>query len=104
MGKQHSTDDVGAAWGRMLAAAGGRKTKGATVASRSAAEKPPVLPTDGRRLRATGRTQQLNMKVKPEYRTELETLAAERDIGLAEMSERILAEWKALGGKGAKRA
>lgn len=95
-----STEEVAAAWGRVMAAAGTRKTKGATVKSRAEAEKPPVLPTDGRRLRSTGRTQQLNMKVKPAFRSELEALADQRGIGLAEMLERILAEWKALGGKG----
>lgn len=94
-------DDIAAAWSRVLAAAGTRKTKGATVRSRAEAEKPPVLPTDGRRLRATGRTKQMNMKVKPSYYDELAELASKRGVGLAEMSERILAEWKALGGKGA---
>ena len=96
-----SPDDIAAAWGRVMAAAGSRKTKGATIRSRAEAEKPPILPTDGRRQRATGRTKQMNMKVKPTYYAELVELADKRGIGLAEMSERILAEWKALGGKGA---
>jgi hypothetical protein len=87
-------DEIVAAWGRMMAAAGGRKTKGATVASRAEGEKPPVLPTDGRRLRATGRTLQLNVKVKPAFREELLTLASKNGVGIAEMLERILAEWK----------
>lgn len=99
-----STDDIAVAWGRVMAAAGGRKTKGATVKSRAEAEKPPVLPTDGRRLRATGRTLQLNIKVKPTFRDELTALAEKRDIGLAEMLERVLTEWKRLGGKGAENA
>lgn len=96
-GKDRGADDVVAAWGRMMAAAGGRKTKGATVASRDAGEKPPVLPTDGRRLRATGRTMQLNIKVKPAFRDELVALAARNKVGIAEMLERIVAEWKAKG-------
>lgn len=50
---------------------------------------------DGRRLRATGRTMQFNIKVKPEFRDEIFTLAAERGIGMAAMLEIILDEWRA---------
>jgi hypothetical protein len=99
-----STEDIAAAWGRVMVAAGGRKTKGATVKSRAEAEKPPVLPTDGRRERATGRTLQLNMKVKPAFRDDLVALADKHQIGLAEMLERVLTEWRQLGGKGAANA
>jgi hypothetical protein len=94
-------DDVAAAWGRMVAAAGKAKTPGFSVKSKLALERPPVPPTDGRRKRGKGeRTQQLNVKMKPPIVAELKTLAKQRDIGLAEMLERMLSEWKALGGKG----
>ena len=53
---------------------------------------------DGRRLRATGRTVQFNIKVKPEFRDEVFRLAAENGVGMAAMLERILAEWKGTGG------
>lgn len=52
---------------------------------------------DGRRLRATGRTVQFNIKVKPEFRDEIFALAAERGIGMAAILEIILGEWKAKG-------
>lgn len=99
---EHGDETAIEAWGRLTAIATGkgRKAPGGTVASRDRLEKRPVLPTDGRRKRATGRTLQLNVKVKPSFRAELQALANERDVGLAEMMERILAEWKALGGKG----
>ena len=58
--------------------------------------RPPEL--DGRRLRATGRTIQFNIKVKPEFRDEVFRLAAENGVGMAAMLERILAEWKGTGG------
>ncbi|MFM1815366.1 MAG: hypothetical protein RLZ98_2061 [Pseudomonadota bacterium] len=53
---------------------------------------------DGRRLRATGRTVQFNLKVKPDFRDEIFALAAERGIGMAAMLEIILQEWKAKAG------
>lgn len=90
-------------WSRIETMAGSRKTRGVTVAERRAAERQPLPPEDGRRQRRTGRDMQLNMKVKPEFRAELEALARAREIGLAEMLERILAEWKELGGKGRAR-
>lgn len=71
-----------------------------TLDERRKAEKPLPAKTDGRRLRATGRDQQFNIKVKAVWRAEIEALAQERNIGMAEMLERILAEWKKLGGKG----
>lgn len=55
--------------------------------------------TDGRSLRATGRTMQLNIKVKPEFRDEVFKLAAERGIGMSAMLEIILAEWKQKGAR-----
>jgi hypothetical protein len=89
---------VAICWGRMMAAANGvakRKAPGGTVASRIAGERPPVRPEDQRRARATGRDKQLNLKVSAEFRDELRTLARTNSVGMNEMLERILAEWKA---------
>jgi hypothetical protein len=102
----HAPEDDSAAisaWGKLNAIANGkpRKAAGGTAESRDNLEKRPALATDGRRKRTTGRVLQLNTKVKPAFRAELQAMADARDIGLAEMLERILAEWKALGGKGA---
>jgi hypothetical protein len=87
--------DIMKAWGRIVAAAGSRKTKGVSAAQRKAAEKAPVAPTDGRRRRATGRTKQLNVKVKPAFHQELTALAEARGTGIAELLEQMLADWKA---------
>ena len=77
---------------------GERKSKGATVAERKEMEKPPVALTDGRRARRTGRDVQMNVKMKPEFREDLFALAEARGIGVAELIERIVCEWKSLGG------
>jgi hypothetical protein len=69
------------------------------IEARRKQEKPVPQKTDGRRLRATGRTEQFNIKTKPAWAAEVAQLASERGIGKAELLERILAEWKALGGK-----
>ena len=84
--------DVKSAWRRLTGKS--RKTKGVTAASRGALEKPPLPATDARRLRATGRTEQTNIKMKPEFRKELFKLAAERNVGVAELIEQVFAEWK----------
>ena len=76
------------AWGR-LTGKKPRKTKGVTAASRSELEKPPLPATDPRRKRATGRTKQTNIKMKPDFHDELFRLAAERNIGVAELLEQI---------------
>jgi hypothetical protein len=89
--------DVRSAWGRLTGKP--RKTKGVTAASRDALEKPPLPASDPRRQRSTGRTAQTNIKLKPDFREELFSLAAERNIGLAELMEQIVAEWKAERGK-----
>lgn len=77
-----------------------KKSTAPSLEQRREAEKPLPKKTDGRRLRATGRTDQFNIKVKPEWRDEIAALAEQRDIGMAELLERMLVEWKALGGKG----
>ena len=92
--------DVMSAWGRLTGKPRKpRNTKGVTAASREELEKSPLPATDPRRQRATGRTKQTNIKMKPEFRKELFKLAAERNIGVAELLEQIFKEWKAAKGK-----
>lgn len=76
-----------------------RKEAQSRIEARRKHERPLAKATDGRRLRATGRTAQFNIKVKPDWAAEIAAMAGERDIGKAELLERIVAEWKALGGK-----
>jgi hypothetical protein len=78
------------------------KKRGASLEARRETDKPVPDKEDGRRRRATGRDLQFNIKVKPEWREEVRRLSEERDIGMAELLENILAEWKALKSKGAK--
>lgn len=96
MSKTPATDDVAVAWSRMCRAAG----PSYTPKSKAELEKPPIPIGDRRRKRFTGRTKQLNTKVTPAFDAELRALAKARKIGIAEMLERMLVEWKALGGKG----
>jgi hypothetical protein len=50
---------------------------------------------DGRSKRRTGRNVQLNLKVRADFKAELLALAAARGVGMAELLETVLAEWKA---------
>lgn len=82
---------VASAWQRVKAAAG------TTAIShdwdeRARLEAEPYL--DGRSRRATGRNKQLNVKVKAEFDAEVRALAKARKIGLGELLEIVLAEWK----------
>lgn len=94
MSTKPATDDVATAWSRMCRAAGPAATPGFTPASRLDLQRPPVPVEDRRRKRWTGRTKQLNTKVTPEFDAELRALAKARKIGIAEMLEIIVAEWK----------
>ena len=76
----------------------GKLGKGSAADRRRQLEKPPISKDDGRRQRATGRSKVFNTKLKPEFRDELFALAAERNIGVAELLEQIVTEWKALRG------
>ena len=96
-GTSHGSDDpegLRKSWERMQAAAGVRRPRGASLADRRSSEKPPLRPDDGRRLRATGRTHQLNLKVTAEFKQELHDLAQARGVNMNELLEIILAEWK----------
>lgn len=84
---------------RSAVSTGDRERIKEKIAARKAGEKPVIDKTDGRRQRATGRTEQFNIKVKPEWREAIDGLASERGIARAELLERMLEEWLALGGK-----
>jgi hypothetical protein len=48
---------------------------------------PETAPTDGRSLRATGRTKQLATRVREEFHTELKLFAAKHRLKLVEVLE-----------------
>lgn len=91
-------DGLRRSWERLEAAAGVRRPRGGSLAERRVSEKPPLRSDDGRSLRATGRTFQLNLKVTAEFKEELRGMAEARGINMNELLERIVAEWKSPGG------
>jgi hypothetical protein len=100
MSKDKDTFELGS-WARLRKAAtdatallNGGKPKSA-VEQRKLGERKVVKPDDGRRQRATGRTKVFNTKLRPDFRDKLFALAAQRDIGVAELLEQIVAEWEA---------
>ncbi len=70
----------------------------AEPAAAPAAVEPPVL--DGRSLRATGRTLQLNIKVSSATKATILRLAKERDLLVAEVIEQAVEALERAGGGG----
>ena len=50
---------------------------------------------DGRSTRRIGRDVQLNLKVRPTFKADLAALAKARHVGMTELLETILSQWKA---------
>lgn len=69
-----------------------------TAAGRRVGETRPVHSSDGRALRATGRTAQMNLKVRPEFRQHVMDLAARDGIMMVEYIERAVAAYAKRGG------
>lgn len=69
-----------------------RKTAGASVADRKGAEKRARLEEDGRSKRATGRTAQLGVRLRPEMLEAIKQEADTRDVLVVEVIE---AAWDA---------
>jgi hypothetical protein len=77
-----------------------RRTLGAPPAPTATIDnlaQPETVPAhiDGRSLRATGRTEQLNVHVRPAFKQRIKVLAAEQDLLMAEVLERALAAYEA---------
>jgi len=62
-------------------------------AEKGGARPEPVVGTDGRSLRATGRTAQLATRVKPETREKLMDAAARSGLTMAEIIERAVDDY-----------
>jgi hypothetical protein len=79
--------------GNMLAMLGSklRKTKGASVADRLALERQELAKLDGRALRATGRTEQLNLRLTAETKQKIQRIAKEKNLLLAQVIEDAIA-------------
>lgn len=61
-----------------------------------AAPLPP--PVDGRTLRATGRTEQFATRITAETKAQIQQIAREEGITMAEVIERAVADYKAARG------
>ena len=65
-----------------------------TIKGRKKLEKKRPTDGDGRSKRATGRTAQLNLKERPEWRAELITAAGSRGMLMVEFVELMFEQWK----------
>lgn len=59
---------------------------------------------DGRTLRRTGRTAQMNIKVEPELKARILERAAQEEVAVGELMERMLDAYEATGGGGGRGA
>lgn len=96
-------DDLLAAFEQTFANDSTLKTA-ASPKNRKAAEKRHARnPLDGRSKRATGRTAQLNLKIRPESKDRMVAAAKTNDVLIAELAERgfdlVLEELAAAGSK-----
>jgi hypothetical protein len=94
MSTEHEAGDgeVNANWlafRSKVKAPGMPKPRSRTGAGRSEYENQGRAP-DGRSNRRTGRTVKITIKVRPEFKARLATLAAVRDTGMAEVLEAAL--------------
>ena len=64
-----------------------RQVPGAGAADRLAAEKRAMRPNDARRLRGTGRTEQLNLRVTRAFKDELYVLSKKTGLTLGALVE-----------------
>ena len=76
-----------------------KKKTGQRMADLEKSERQPIKKTDGRRLRRTGRSTQMNLKVKPHVRDKFLAIAKARGMSMGELLEVVLAEWQAPGGE-----
>lgn len=72
-----------------------RQVAGGRVAERLAAEKRAMRPNDVRRLRTSGRTEQLNLRVTRAFKDELYVLSKKTGLTLGALVERAVEKLKA---------
>lgn len=83
---------------QLMAAFGRRPTS--TARGRRMAETRPMHFTDGRALRSTGRTAQMNLKVRPDFKDRVAALARNHGLLMVEYIERAVEEKAARDGTG----
>ncbi len=73
-----------------------KKKPGQRIAEQAASERQHTQKTDRRR---TGRTTQMNLKVKDAVHKEIKALAEAKGMVMGELLEIVFTEWKQKGGK-----
>lgn len=61
-----------------------------TASGRRRGETRPMHYSDGRKLRATGRTEQMNLKVRPDFKDRVSALARNANMLMVEYVERAI--------------
>jgi hypothetical protein len=86
-------DDKGEDFGFLFNKA--RQVAGGSASERLAAEKRAMRPNDVRRLRASGRTEQLNLRVSRAFKGELYALSKKTGLTLGALVERAFEKLQA---------
>lgn len=81
-------DEIGAAFEAAFRTVPDLVEMGSPAKRRAAEKRIALSPDDGRRKRATGRTEQFNVKMKPELRQSIIAASRRHDISMAVMAER----------------
>lgn len=96
-------DDILSAFDQTFRVDAALKKAGSPKVRRAAEKKHALKHDDGRSKRATGRTAQFNLKIKPDYKARMVEAAKTHNVLLAELAERafdlLLAELAATKGK-----
>ena len=80
-------DDIHAKWQRIIAASGGEVSREANLKDRLATEKREQKKIDGRALRKTGRTHQVNVRLKQQTKDAIQRIATANDWLIGEVIE-----------------
>ena len=88
-------DDILAVFDRVMAAEPEIKAAGKPKNRRAAEKRHALKHDDGRRKRATGRTAQFNLKIKPESKAAMVAASQKYDMLLAEMAEAAFEQYLA---------
>lgn len=82
-----SEDDILSAFDQTFRVNAALKEAGKPKVRRAAEKKHALKHDDGRSKRATGRTAQFNLKIRPDYKTRMVAAAKTHDVLLADLAE-----------------
>lgn len=92
-GKKRDEDeqDIQMKWQRLVATSGGDVPRGSSATERLASERREQKKVDGRTLRKTGRTHQVNVRLKQETKDAIQRVAAAKNWLIGEVIEHAVA-------------